>query len=592
MPRLEPFRRLPALLVATMAMIAATVAPQAALAQVAATEDEAAIEAEFSTGGMQTIAVVGLSGYDAVIKDIGYLGALAGRPEGAQMIEGMISFFTQGKGLQGVDKSKPWGVVVQSDGMSVTPTICLPITDLDAILQIGAGFGLQTGDAGGGVLELSIPSSPAPLFAKQVGAWVFVSQTAESLDNAPADPSELLADLVSDYDLGARILAQNVPEMFKQLAIDGLRQGMKEGLVQGPDESDKQFAAREEMSEMQVEQLLAVIEQTDQVTLGIAVNEGGEKGLAIDFSMTALPESDLIGQLQMYQAAPSDYAGFAREDAAIFFLQSTLTPPDQIEAIIAQSKPQLDAAKNQIEQAIASADEVPNEEAREVLKSALDSAWESLEATIATGRTDMGGSLTLQQGEIGAMIGGAFAKPEKIEEALRKLEALAADEPDFPGVEWNASSHAGVAFHTMTIPITEPQAAAVLGDTIEVAIGIGEGMMCIGAGPSAVDMLSQAIDDSASSRGKEVPPFEMVLSLKQFMSFASLVAPPGEASVAMMATMFEDLSDEESQVSITLASIEDGVRYRIKAEEGVLQAIGTMANLAAQQAGAGGAPPF
>ena len=273
--RLDKLRILAALLIA--GSIGAS--PQLLIAQ-------PALEAETgaAAGAMQTVAVVALSGYDPLMEDIGYLGALGGRPEGAQMIEGMINLFTQGKGLEGMDKTKPWGVVVQTDGNNLLPLVCLPINDLDAILALAEGFGVMSDDAGNGVKELTVPNSPMPLFAKKMGDWVYVSQSAESLDSAPADPTSTLSDLVEAYDIGARVLAQNIPAMWKQMAIGGLRQGMEEGLQQEPDESDAEYEARREIAEIQVEQLLDMIEQTESFTIGVAINESVGPGIVMEFA--------------------------------------------------------------------------------------------------------------------------------------------------------------------------------------------------------------------------------------------------------------------------------------------------------------------
>ncbi|MEM6330886.1 MAG: hypothetical protein AAF790_11630 [Planctomycetota bacterium] len=581
-------RGLAAVLFAAASAAAVLCQPSPAAAQPAL---ELEAPAGGDTGGISTIGVVALSGYDNLLDDVGYLGTMAGFPEAVQMIEGTINLFTQQQGLVGLDKARPWGVMVQFDGQQPLPIICLPITDLDAILGLAEGFGVMSADAGGGVMELSVPQSPQPLFAKSVGEWVYVGQSAEILDTAPADPTELLDGLVKDYDIGASLLAKNVPAALKQMALDAMSSGMEDGMERLPDETDEEYAQRKALADAQLDQFRDLVRDTDEMTVGIAINKPGQSALLVDFMMTAQEGSDLTAQFATLMPAPSDMAGFADPGASISMLQSSKTDPEKLDEYVEQTKAQLDPVRKMIAKEIEESDDVPNDETREVLMSAFDGAWEALEETLKTGRVDFGAHVLLDSDELGAVMGTKFSKPEKIEESLRKLEALAADDPDFPGVNWDAASHEGVAFHTMSIPVPDAEAAQVLGDTVEVAVGIGADMICIGMGPTAVDSLIQAIDNSAAQAGKQVEPFEMVMSVKQIADFAIRMSGDNPGA-AMAGAMLDGMDDEESRINLTVSPIENGSRFRMTMQEGLLQTLGKVAAMAARQAGAGGPPPF
>ena len=93
-----------------------------------------------SAGEMKPVAVVALSGYDALIEDINFAGSMAGNPQMGGMLEGMIMMFTQGQGLVGFDKTKPIGIVVQSNGADTGGFACLPVSDLDGFLGVLQGL--------------------------------------------------------------------------------------------------------------------------------------------------------------------------------------------------------------------------------------------------------------------------------------------------------------------------------------------------------------------------------------------------------------------------------------------------------------------
>jgi hypothetical protein len=88
---------------------------------------------------MKPVVMVTVNNYDELKQDINFLGSLAGQPELASSFEPFILGFTQG-----LDKAKPLGVLVQSDGMQFGGAICLPITNLKTFLANLQAFGVTS----------------------------------------------------------------------------------------------------------------------------------------------------------------------------------------------------------------------------------------------------------------------------------------------------------------------------------------------------------------------------------------------------------------------------------------------------------------
>ena len=86
------------------------------------------------------VALISLSSYDEIIEDVGFIGKLTGKPEVVQQMEGMLMFMTQGKGLAGLDKSKPIGIVAYAQGEELSAIAMIPITDKDALVDLIEGF--------------------------------------------------------------------------------------------------------------------------------------------------------------------------------------------------------------------------------------------------------------------------------------------------------------------------------------------------------------------------------------------------------------------------------------------------------------------
>ncbi|MEM9186098.1 MAG: hypothetical protein AAGB00_06320 [Planctomycetota bacterium] len=546
-------------------------------------------------GGTKTMGVVALSGWNPLLEDIDYLAALGGRPDQAQSIEGMIAFFTQGKGLVGLDKTKPWGVVVQGEGMSITPIVCLPVDDLPGVLALAQAFGVMSADAGGGVTELTAPQSPAPLFAKQVGSWTYLSQTAESLDSAPADPTAMLTDLVKDYDLGARGYVQNIPAMFRELAISSLKQGLEEGLEQEPDETDDAFETRKRMAQLQFEQIETLVEQLDQITLGIGVNESAGDGILLDFTATGLDGSDLAEQISAMGVGSTSFAGFIDEDATMQMTFASETPKEIMAKQADQLKGTLTVVRKQVMDAIENEADVPNEEAREALKSAASDLLGVYEEIVMSGVADGAMAVTLAPDTFKMAGGAKVPSPAKVESALKKLAAVMAKE-GAPDVAWGAHTHDGVTFHAIEVPVP-PEARQdgidPFGETLPVAVGIGADSVYLAAGSDWLANVTAAMDASKASGPTAAKPASLSISVESIVALGLLIEtdPQRKQVVQMFADALGE-SDGDDHVLITVDSIERGMRYRIQVEEGVLRGAGVMAEAAARQAGAGGPPAF
>jgi hypothetical protein len=128
----------------------------------------------------------------------------------------------------------------------------------------------------------------------------------------------------------------------------------------------------------------------------------------------------------------------------------------------------------------------------------------------------------------------------------------------------------------------------MLGDKVDVAVGIGTNAVYVAIGRDNMDAINKAIDASQAEPNKEVSPFEFSLALGPIMETA---AANGKAedqeSLQAIADMLQNTAQGRDHIRITEQFITNGARYRVEAEEGVLRAIGkgvTEAQRKAQEA--------
>lgn len=537
-----------------------------------------------SAGEAKPLAVVAFSSIDELMKDVDFLGSLAGQKDASQGVEQALKMFTMQKGLAGLDRTKPIGAIVQSSGDIPGGAICLPITDLNALLDVVKGFGVTSKDAGNGLMQVTTPQGQA-VFLKNADGWALLSLSPDMLEAVPADPSTLLGDLTKDYDVSFRAHVQNMPEAYKQMAVQAMSEGAKQGLSQRADESDDAYKAREEQVNVQLTELQRFINELEQFTFGMAI-DGQQQRAYIDFIYTALPGTKLAEDIAANSNATTNFAGFFQPDAAMTMsFASKMTGADT-----AQLDQMVDSLRTQVDQEIEDDEDLSeDEDAKAQIKSAVGDFIDALKATLQKGVIDGGATLNMTADSLTFVAGGYIADPAKVESGLKKFAEVAKEkEEDMPEVSWASDKHKDVTFHTMQAPVEDDEKAKKLfGEKLDIVVGIGKEAVYFGLGRDALAAVKKVIDDSAANPKKAVAPMEVTVALGQIMNAAKELADEEEKpQIEMVADMLANEASGRDHVRMVAQPVENGVRMRIEAEEGVLRAIG-MAAMQQQMQGAG-----
>jgi hypothetical protein len=522
------------------------------------------------------VAVIALAPYEELLEDIKYLGGLAGQPNAGDTLEGMLNGFTGGQGAEGLDKEQPWGVAVLTDGAGFQVVGMLPVADFDKLISaIGANLGEPVENDG--VYQFQ---GPVPLAIKHEGDWAYLAQGAQHLENLPKDPTKLLGPIAGDYSVGLRFFVANIPEAFREQGLAMVKGGLQMGLQQQEGETDAQFEVRRQVVENQLAMFEKSAKELDQITLGLDI-DSSEKQVHLDIDTTVLAGSALAKQLAAQADAKTKFAGFVSDEAAAYFNVTSKLDAEQIKQTLEQMK----AVRAQVDKAIDEEENLPNDEAKKHVKQIVGKLLDSFEATINTGSIDGGGALQLDD-TLTFAAGGFVADGAELEKAFRDLVKLAEKEPDFPGVKFDAAKHKDVRFHTLSVPVKDDKdAQKVLGETLEVVIGIGPKAGYLAFGAEGLELLKKVIDESAGA-ATAVPPMQVNVSLAQIFKFAA--AKGDEPQVAMLAESLAE-SDGADHVTLTVTPVANGQRVRLLLEEGVLELLGHAGKMSqAQGAGAGG----
>lgn len=539
---------------------------------------------------MNPVVTVALSGYDQLKADIAYLAGLAGKPEMVDGLEGLLKFMTGGKGLDGLDTTRPWGAVLQTDGQQLAVFGFVPVTDLAKLMEVIGNLDVEVSDAGGGVYEVQAEGNS--IYVQQKGSWAVVGQSREALAGAPADPAALLGNLPKRYDLAVQASIKNIPAGLKQLLLMNLEMGAQVALAQQPGETDEQYALRSGVTKRSLAQFKKLVEELDAVLLGISIDS--HAGMAyVDIEMTAIPNTDLAQDFAQSGPSTTNFAGFDLPGAAVTAnICGQMSDSDVEEAKAALAAGRAAALKELELESMAEAD-------RALATRLINDLFDVLEKTIETRKADIGAVVLLDPSAVTVAAGGAIAEGDKLEAALKALIAkVHEEEPETAGmIHLDAGTYLGLRLHKMNIPVPEHEREArqIFGPTLDIVVAINNQTVYAVAGSNAEGVLKQIMDKSAQEPGKTVLPARIAVAGAPIARFVAAMAQhdPETAAIAGMVAQILSGKPGKDHVTLTAEPVPNGVRVRIAVEEGLLSVPGQLAPVGgeAELPGAG-VPPF
>ena len=172
------------------------------------------------------IAALAVASYNDLVGDVNFVGSLIERPQLGAVMDGGVALVTQGKGLVGVDKTRPWGVIVQASGEDDFYRLCVRAGDRFQE-SLGTAGALQHGRVQRRVYKLTPKDGKKDSYVKQQGTWAFFAEKPEVLAQCDADPVAVLGNLEKNYIVAGRIFLANVPEGLRQKFLSQVKQGLQ-----------------------------------------------------------------------------------------------------------------------------------------------------------------------------------------------------------------------------------------------------------------------------------------------------------------------------------------------------------------------------
>jgi hypothetical protein len=512
---------------------------------------------------------IAFAGYGQWIDSLKSLDQLSGHTKLAAKAEDTIKKQTHGKGLAGLDKSRPWGVLVFV-GENDQPVAqgFLPVSDLKKLL---ASIPLPGGEApaanAAGVYEF--PMADRTLYLKQKGKWAVFSDNEETLGSAPADPTPALADMTKKYLLSIRGSVQNVPEARRESFLNTLR-GIAEFTLAMQQQAlpEEQRALMSANVKQAFEKLEKLGKELDTLVIGVGLDPSS-KSLYLDVEVRGLEGTDLAKKFDAMKDAKTDFAGFALPGAAVTVLSAGVSDDEDVQttkAVLANYKATVNKMLD---------DNETLGDKRALAKQLAGELLDVIQKTVELKKADSGMSVVLDNGPL-AIVGMRIAAGAKLEGTLKKLvKELANDDPNVAElVTLDAEKYEGVNFHVAKVPVPNPEAAKLLGESVQIVVGISPSSLYVGAGKAPVAAIKKAIDASKASPQKAIDPVEMVISATPIAKFIAKAADGAQAKKnSAKAAALLAKSGGKDHVTMTVKAIPSGANMRLNMESGVLKTI-------------------
>lgn len=511
-------------------------------------------------------AVIALQNLEGQLKDIQYLGGKAGFANEVASLPIVAAGF-----LNGIDKSKPVGASIWFEGEQPLVVGMIPVTNFEDVLDtISANTGQNIEEDG----EFYFMATPAAEIVMTVkNGYVFISDSEDHLANIPADPAALLSGVAESNMLAAQLFVQRIPAGLREMAVGQMREGF-EGAMEEM-EGDLEDLQRE-ANAMQMEQLIDMVENSDQLKIGFGVEQTNEK-IVFDMSFTGLEDSKIAKQAAAMQGKASNFGKFL-VDAAAFNVNGfgVLLEEDK-----QNLKTLLDNVKSTAMEEMDQDDDMSDEE-KQVVTDLVNDVFGLIQSSIDQGEIDMGATLLSDENDINLALGGSLADTEKFDSLVAKVTELATQQQEV-AIEAGKATVSGINFDKLTVTLpddVDEEVRQMLGDKVVLMMGRSDDAAYFAAGTSP-EAAFQTIMDNSSTNGD----FPVIYNVR-ILPILKMVSNNPEAGPVVQ-QLLDTYGSENDRISIFSKIITNGQKVRGEIDSDLLKLIGL--GVKAQQQMGGGA---
>lgn len=491
--------------------------------------------------------VVSVKSFTELLSDSQYLGNALRQPALGLALPGLLTQATGGKGLKGLDTSKPIGayLTVSSDGQPKDFVVFVPVASeqqfsqtLEALLSAPTTTGMTR--------QYQPKNGGRPVFAKPTAKHFLFAQSAEALTET-ADPDKLVkstADIAIELDLTK--FADNLKEIF----IAQIEAQAAASSRQNPSETEAQRIGREAGQKLTLEAFRRLTMEGDRLSVGLNI-DAKAKNVSLDLGFTAKPGTTLAQACASYAKTESPFANIvSSQTVGSLLLSSPLA--DGLQTPLLQILADAEREQNTKTQ------DLPADQ-REVVNRAVKQVSDAARKSIQRGRWDQ--ALVVNSAGAGKIQVLLAVKASNTRELAQLFEDLTRNESS---IQLNVAKVGNARIHAIPLPPDAEREKHLGNGPLHLAFGDDTLLFAIGH-----DSLSAAktVLEGKTSKAPRAP-----ISLRVGLSkLLPLVPNPDSQLLELTKSAFASGNDE---IALEIASQPQGAKLRLEIQEGLLQLLG------------------
>lgn len=494
--------------------------------------------------------------------------------------------------MPGVDKTRPWGFAVLTDGVAISPVAFVPIVEnglgdmMESFKVVFREWKLL--DDG----SYAIGSGTLTGVVREANGWAFIAQTADHLVNPP-DPMALVGDLPTRYDIAAQWNVQRVPEVLRSLLIDQSGSLFDNFIKPRPDESDAQFALRHEMAQGGVEFFRRALAEVEQVTWGVNVDQESKRLLS-ETMVKPLADSRILAQIEGLRGIQTRFGGIVGVKDPI--LSMNLTGPLD-EGMMSHMNAELAAYEGALNALVENSAIVTSDEERTVYKDLASQLIAQGKSTVDSGKLDVALSITKSGKSMTLVAGVAVADSSALEKVFEQMIEMAKNDPNVVDAKLGADEHDGTKIHKLLVkPTDELKPFEKLFGGLGMHVAFSDGAAWLAIGPEAIPQLKAAMSGGPA----EVKPLQVTAKLQPLMRIVGEYVQDStqKMAVSMIGLNLGSGGSDADLMTLSAAPTDAGeLRFDAAMGRGAFKTFALITPLLGQfikggVPGSGGGPPF
>lgn len=508
--------------------------------------------------------VVNIAGVERWQENVKYVFKAIERGDVFDKADGMLGRVNN---LNGVDRSKPFGLMIYLNGLNPTLVGYLPVSNIDELQKTLSIGPLTAKRVEGKEDRYELTGGRRTLYVRFKNGFGFVADNSDVVEREFPDPAVVTRALSARYDLAIQMGLDAIPDASRNILLSLLRGNIEAQLQQRDNERPAEYRIRRASGMSNLQLLEQVLKHGRNVTIGWDVNP--EKKLSVlEFALECRPDSELSSYLINIGSRPTQFRGVLSDRSpfamSLSWALDKMRQKSLVEIItegreaVAPSRPE-EAEKSKIDSGV-----------RDAAARLLDQAL----ATAEQGHVDIFAQMSsVGEGRMAFTAGVRMTDADAVAGPLSDLLGSLGEKSPFKEIQREVETHRGVAIHRLIPKQINGPDRALYGEEMAIHIGAGQKAFWLAVGGrEAVPALRKAMDvvsDSANAPPSEgsADPFRMVFNME---GWKDVGAQPDrtEPGRELMRKAFQPGSDS---LRIDVRPTEHGARLRLEFDEGFLR---------------------